>query len=173
MAIVRTTQAVLLALGLACTTEATPSQVAAPAGPVPPAPSPTLSPAPSPAPLPAPKDIEPPAPMPAPAGSVQPPPGFFGENACRKALCQESPRCCQDWTDGCDGALLRAAYMTTDSTPTTGRCYYHDRSACPTCACPYYVKVDAIGFDGGTGCLDSREATIATLLDACSTGRCG
>ena len=167
--------ALLLALGLACTAE--PSRpVAAVVEASEPGAASTQAPTPAPTPpksLPPPQDIEPPAPMPAPAGSVQPPAKFFGDNACRKALCQESPRCCQDWTDGCDGALLRAAYMTTNSTPTTGRCYYHDRSACPTCACPYYVKVDAIGFDGGTGCLDSREATIATLLDACATGRCG
>jgi hypothetical protein len=170
MAVIRTAPALLLALGLACTAEPSPARpvaaVVEASEPVAPTPAP-------PTPLPPPQDIEAPAPMPAPAGSVQPPAKFFGDNACRKALCQESPRCCQDWTDGCDGALLRAAYMTTNSTPTTGRCYYHDRSACPTCACPYYVKVDAIGFDGGTGCLDSREATIVTLLDACATGRCG
>lgn len=153
-----------LAAGLACAPEARPAaEIAAP---------PLVVATPD-EPLPAPTVVDPPAPVPARAGSVPPPPAFFGENACRKALCQESPRCCQDWTDGCDGALLRAAYMTTDASPTTGRCYYHDRSACPTCACPYYVKVDGVGFDGGTGCLDSREATIATLLAACGAGRCG
>ena len=98
---------------------------------------------------------------------------FFGDNACRRALCAESPRCCQTWTEGCDGALLRIAYMTDKQSAKTGRCYYHDRATCPTCACAYYVKVDAQGFDGGTGCLQSREATVANLLEACGLGRCG
>ena len=137
-----------------------------------PTPRPTVQPAPPPE-LPPATDVAPPAPTPLQAGSAEPPPAFFGENACRRALCADSPRCCQTWTAGCDGALLRIAYTTAEQQAKTGRCYYHDRATCPTCACAYYVKVDGLGFDGGTGCLDSREATVATLLEACGLGRCG
>ncbi len=132
--------------------------------PVAPAPAPELPPV---------HDIAAPAPTPVKPGSVTPSAAFFGDNACRRALCAESPRCCQTWTEGCDGALLRIAYMTAKQSAKTGRCYYHDRATCPTCACAYYVKVDGQGFDGGTGCLQSREATVANLLEACGLGRCG
>ncbi|HRC85613.1 MAG TPA: hypothetical protein PK413_08395 [Thermoanaerobaculia bacterium] len=57
-----------------------------------------------------------------------------------------------------------------------GMCYWHDRTTCPNCACPYYLKIASrpfpSGFDGGTGCLESLEEVVANLRQLCADGRC-
>lgn len=57
-----------------------------------------------------------------------------------------------------------------------GTCYWHDNIQCPSCACPYYLKdlsvPDPSGFDGGTGCLGSKEEVLENLRALCASGGC-
>jgi hypothetical protein len=90
--------------------------------------------------------------------------------------CDSLVRSCADMTDD---ELFAAAFLNTSRNPHSllGTCYFHDDSACPTCACPFYVKLSYLpspsGYDGGTGCLQTREEVLAVLRHLCSTGQCG
>lgn len=103
-----------------------------------------------------------------------PPPREFlaGDNICRSAVCRVRPRCCEVWTADCHQALVAAAYMRSDSSAQTGACYVHDRSSCPGCACPFYVKAQGAGYDGGTGCLEDARQVLDVLYHVCGEGRC-
>lgn len=100
------------------------------------------------------------------------------QNRCTGAVCARDPACCSGpWDERCDDLLMDAARLTDRLSGGVGRCYYHDREICPDCACEYYLKVgdakaNAAGFDGGTGCLRSREALLATLKGQCATAVC-
>lgn len=90
--------------------------------------------------------------------------------------CDSLVRNCADMTDD---ELWAAAFLDTSRNPHSllGTCYFHDNSSCPTCACPFYVKLSYLpppsGYDGGTGCLFSKADVLATLRHLCSTGQCG
>lgn len=115
------------------------------------------------------------APAPAAPASAQADPAaqfLAGASVCRDVVVAARPSCAREWTEACAAALLDAAYMGVKSRPRTGGCYYHDRAGCPGCTCPYYVKVDQQGFDGGTGCLSDKADVLAQLYTACAAGRC-
>lgn len=94
------------------------------------------------------------------------------DSACKRATVKRRPACAREWTAACDTELLAAAYMSPQTQPTTGACYYHDRAGCPECACDYYVKVKKQGFDGGTGCLGTPEDVLTNLYAECAAQRC-
>ncbi len=102
-----------------------------------------------------------------------PGPDFLREwSVCRQVVGERYTRCMAHWTEECNEALLAAAYRVTDAPAQTGSCYYHDRKSCPDCACPYYLKVGKVGFDGGTGCLQDLETLTRELRVACAAQRC-
>lgn len=78
-----------------------------------------------------------------------------------------------------DDELWAAAFLNPSANPAShlGTCYFHDDSTCPTCACPFYVKISYLpppsGYDNGTGCLFTREDVLKALREACSQGQCG
>jgi len=120
----------------------------------------------------APLDAPPAAAAPAQAKPAAPPDFLGAWSVCRQVVGDRDTRCTSHWTEACNQALLAAAYRVTDAPAHTGTCYYHDRKSCPDCACPYYLKVGEIGFDGGTGCLQDLEALTRELRLACAAQRC-
>jgi hypothetical protein len=90
--------------------------------------------------------------------------------------CDDRVRSCAEMTDD---ELWAAAFLDPNRKPHSllGTCYFHDASSCPTCACPFYVKVSYFpspsGFDGGTGCLFTRQEVLTALRKLCSEGQCG
>jgi len=119
----------------------------------------------------------PPAETPGPARASVPmaparPEFLARDSACKRATAERLPACAKEWTAACDTEMLAAAYVSSQSQPTTGACYYHDRAGCPECACDYYVKVHKQGFDGGTGCLGTPEDVLTILYAECAAQRC-
>ncbi|AKT42364.1 hypothetical protein [Chondromyces crocatus] len=93
-----------------------------------------------------------------------------------EALCDSASHCCPV-TESCAG-LTDAELLARSSNPQRfGTCYWHDQSACPGCACPFYLKNTQLpppsGFDGGTGCLPSQQAVLKELRRLCASGQCG
>lgn len=146
-------------------------------------------------PEPVPKDVS--TPKPAPSLAWTPGPmesqatnGSSGENPglgdiCGQHVCASMPSCCEDsWNEACDAELLRLTRTPGVGVTThVGRCYWHDREICPGCACPMYLKryeqfsrngVEAIsvGYDGGSGCLKSRQRLLEELAWMCTEGFC-
>jgi hypothetical protein len=99
-------------------------------------------------------------------GIIPPPP----------APCDSRVRSCAEMTDD---ELWAAAFLNPANNPASnlGTCYFHDDSTCPTCACPFYVKLSYLpppsGYDGGTGCLFDRAEVIKVLRQLCAQGQCG
>jgi hypothetical protein len=88
---------------------------------------------------------------------------------------------CCDFVSNCsqmtDFMIETDAYLDGSGAPTKfGMCYFHSRETCPDCACPFYVKVshykDQKGFDGGTGCLQTKADVIRVLRQLCEDGVC-
>jgi hypothetical protein len=90
--------------------------------------------------------------------------------------CDTLVRRCAEMTDD---ELWAAAFLDPNRNPHSllGTCYFHDDSNCPTCACPFYVKISYLpppsGYDNGTGCLQTREEVLAVLRRLCVEGQCG
>jgi hypothetical protein len=90
--------------------------------------------------------------------------------------CDTLVRRCAEMTDD---ELWAAAFLDPNRNPHSllGTCYFHDDSSCPTCACPFYVKISYLpppsGYDNGTGCLQTREEVLAVLRRLCVEGQCG
>jgi hypothetical protein len=99
-------------------------------------------------------------------------------NQCTDAVCLLDEACCSgDWGERCDGLLLASAGLTDNVSGHVGRCYYHDRETCPSCACDYYLKVGDpktgnLGYDQGTGCIRDRATLLSTLKHLCATAVC-
>ena len=93
-----------------------------------------------------------------------------------------SEAACCALSGGCAGMsdadiLMKALNNSPGSTTSNfGSCYFHDRTNCPECACPFYVKVSyyggAKGFDGGTGCLNDLHQVATVLRQLCEDGVC-
>lgn len=119
-----------------------------------------------------------PLPDPQPLGSADPREGaamiaLSAADACGRHVCFTNPWCCTEgWDSSCDAKLMADAVILESYQPLVGSCYYHDRRACPDCACPYYVKIAGEGFDGGTGCLNELGEVFEVLKTLCVTGRC-
>lgn len=115
---------------------------------------------------------------PEPPGDPAREPWYAVQNRCSDSVCRREPGCCSGpWDGHCDDLLLELARQSDKLSGGVGRCYYHDRETCPGCACAYYLKVgdakaEAIGHDGGTGCLRDREALLATLKRQCAAAVC-
>jgi hypothetical protein len=93
------------------------------------------------------------------------------------AATEGSGTACCNLIDACESKTDEGLLAATQLGTSLGMCYWHDDGpACPDCACPYYLKLANLpspsGFDGGTGCLQSREELIAALRQACADGRC-
>lgn len=108
-------------------------------------------------------------------------PWFYTPNRCTQAVCGHKAACCLEaWDSTCDDLLVEVAMLRDDESKTSsrlGRCYVHDQSACPQCACPYYIKVvqasgESVGYDYGTGCVQDRASLISELKAFCMTARC-
>lgn len=108
-------------------------------------------------------------------------PWFYTPNQCTNAVCVKRPECCTTtWDYECDELLLQTGSIISESSQSLsrlGRCYIHDRTLCPNCACPYYIKVvsdkgDPVGYDYGTGCVQDRAALLVELKAFCLTARC-
>lgn len=91
---------------------------------------------------------------------------------CDEVVFAEQSSCAVHWTRECDELLLVAAFRKSETPARTGACYYHDRSTCPDCSCDFYLKVGKEGFDGGTGCLGTRDDVLHELRAACGKQRC-
>ncbi len=92
------------------------------------------------------------------------------------APCDDRVKACAEMTDD---ELLAAASLDAHGVGQTefGTCYFHTRENCPGCACPFYVKVTwtggDLGWDDGTGCLQTEEEVIMVLRMLCAEGQCG
>lgn len=108
-------------------------------------------------------------------------PWFYTPNQCTNAVCVQRPECCTStWDHKCDELLLQAGSIISEPSQSLnrlGRCYVHDRTLCPNCACPYYIKVvsdkgESVGYDYGTGCVQDRATLLLELKAFCLTASC-
>jgi hypothetical protein len=96
------------------------------------------------------------------------------------ALAVGSEAACCALSSGCAGMsdqeILSRAFNNGSNHTSFGSCYFHDRTNCPDCACPFYVKVSYYGgqkgYDGGTGCLNDEKQVAAALRQLCEDGVC-
>jgi hypothetical protein len=90
--------------------------------------------------------------------------------------CGGEPMCCPV-TQACAFLTDDKLFAQSKYPQDFGTCYWHDNIQCPSCACPYYLKnlsqPAPHGYDGGTGCLQTKEEVIAHLRQLCSLGECG
>jgi hypothetical protein len=83
--------------------------------------------------------------------------------------------CCRQM-EGCQ-SMTDAQLLAATKWPTsTGMCFWHDREGCPTCACPYYVKLAHApyphGAYGGTGCVNTLAEVVTAMRQLCADGAC-
>lgn len=110
-------------------------------------------------------------------------PGYH--DVCGQRVCEQRPSCCEgEWDEDCDAELLELTRGGgLSSRRPVGRCYWHDREACPGCACPMYLKRRetfgtgsepgvSLGYDGGTGCLRKLAPLLVELKWMCAKGYC-
>ncbi len=106
-------------------------------------------------------------------------------DVCGRHVCEFEPSCCEGaWDERCDRKLLEITRLTYHfSSMRAGRCYWHDREACPGCSCPLYLKREevltradepgvSLGYDGGSGCLGDIRPLLSNLKWMCVEGFC-